>query len=58
MENIGLEKFKSLNEVELQEVEGGLFPIVVLGVVITGKAVAAAAVGLAGLGAGIYFGTR
>ncbi|MBC2187741.1 class IIb bacteriocin, lactobin A/cerein 7B family [Listeria booriae] len=55
MENIGLEKFKSLNEVELQEVEGGLFPIVV---VITGKAVAAAVVGLAGLGAGIYFGTR
>ncbi|MDR1568359.1 MAG: class IIb bacteriocin, lactobin A/cerein 7B family [Streptococcaceae bacterium] len=52
------EKYANIDDVALAEIEGGLFPIVIGGVIITGKAVAAGATILAGLGAGIYFGSR
>ena len=58
MEEILLDKYQELNIQELEEINGGLFPIVIGGVVITAKAAAAGGVFLAGVGAGIWVGTR
>lgn len=53
-----MEKFITLSEHEMQDINGGIAPLVIGGVVITGKAIAAGLTFVAGVGAGIYYGGK
>lgn len=53
-----MNKYQELNVQELEGINGGFFPLVIGGITITAKAAAAGGVFLAGVGTGIWVGTR